>query len=292
MSDAQSRRDVQNSPREVRMGNERTQATCALAVIAALAAAAPAVSHADGASDDWKFNATIYAWLPTIGGDITLPTGGGGSIKASPGDILSALNFAAMGVVSAEKGRWGVATDVVYMNVSSTDKSTRNFSIPGYELPLDVKAKLDLGIKSWVWTTIGSYRVNDATDRPLDVFAGVRLLNMDQTLKWHIDGTIVGLPLPGRDGRSSVSDNNWNGVVGVKGQLRLGDDGRWFIPYYVDVGTGDADVTWQGILGAGYSFDWGDLVAVWRYLDYNMPSKDALSDLYISGAAVGVTFHF
>ena len=274
------------------MSNERTHSACALAVIGALATAVPVASHAEGASDDWKYNATIYVWLPTLGGDVSLPTGGGGSIKANPSDILSALNFAAMGMFSAEKGRWGVGTDVIYMDLSSTDKSTRNFTIPGHDLPLDVTAKLNLGIKSWVWTTIGSYRVSEDRDRPVDVFAGVRLLNMDQTLKWHVDGTIGGLPLPGRDGRASVSDNNWNGIVGVKGQVRLGDGGRWFIPYYVDVGTGDADVTWQGILGAGYSFDWGDLVAVWRYLDYNMPSKDALSDLYISGAAVGVTFHF
>jgi hypothetical protein len=31
---------------------------------------------------------------------------------------------------------------------------------------------------------------------------------------------------------------------------------------------------------------------VWRYLDYNMPSGDAVEDLNFSGAAIGVTFHF
>jgi hypothetical protein len=265
---------------------------CTLALAATMAAMMPATSHAQGASDDWKFNATIYAWLPTLGGSSTLPTGAGGSIKVDPSNILSALNFAAMGMVSAERDRWMVGTDVIYMDLSSTDKKTRQFTLPGHELPADVTAKMTLGLTSWIWELVGGYQIATEPDRPVYLLAGVRMLNLEETLKWHIDGTIAGLPLPGRDGRGSVSDTNWNGIVGVKGQLRFGDDARWFIPYYVDVGTGDADVTWQALGGIGYTFDWGDLVAVWRYLDYNMPSSDAVSDLYVSGAAVGVTFHF
>ena len=60
----------------------------------------------------------------------------------------------------------------------------------------------------------------------------------------------------------------------------------------LDVGTGDSDLTWQAMLGAGYAFDWGDLVAVWRYLDYDMPSGDLVENLDANGPAIGVTFKF
>jgi hypothetical protein len=64
------------------------------------------------------------------------------------------------------------------------------------------------------------------------------------------------------------------------------------MPYYVDVGTGDSDVTWQAMLGVGYAFGWGDVVGVWRYLDYDMSSGHTVSKLTTSGAAIGVKFHF
>ena len=80
--------------------------------------------------------------------------------------------------------------------------------------------------------------------------------------------------------------------MGVKGRFDLGQQGAWFVPYYADIGTGDSDLTWQAMLGLGYSFGWGDLIGAWRYLDYDMPSGDGLRDLYSSGAAIGVTFRF
>jgi hypothetical protein len=81
-------------------------------------------------------------------------------------------------------------------------------------------------------------------------------------------------------------------MVGLKGRVNFGQDRKWFVPYYADVGTGDSDVTWQAFGGLGYAFDWGDLVAVWRYLDYNMPSSYDLKELTLNGAALGATFRF
>jgi hypothetical protein len=46
------------------------------------------------------------------------------------------------------------------------------------------------------------------------------------------------------------------------------------------------------MLGVGYAFDWGDVVTVWRYLDYNVSSGHTVESLDMSGAAIGVTFRF
>ena len=46
--------------------------------------------------------------------------------------------------------------------------------------------------------------------------------------------------------------DQWDGIVGAKGAFALGDKHKWVVPYYVDIGTGDSDVTWQAELGVGY----------------------------------------
>lgn len=262
---------------------------CALASVAVLAATAPATSRAE-TPDEWHYAATVYAWLPDMGGSTAFPAGTGGtSVEVTASDILNALNFAFMGAFQAQKGRWGLATDVNYLDLSASDKRTRNLTVGSVDLPVGVTAKADLGITGWLWTTEGTYRVVDRSDYTMDLVAGVRLLNLAEDLKWSLTGDIGVID---QKGKSHVSDNFWDGVVGVKGRATLGAEKKWFVPYYIDVGTGDSDLTWLGMIGAGYSFDWGDVLAVWRYVDYEMPSKDPIQDLYFNGPAFGVTFHF
>ncbi len=64
------------------------------------------------------------------------------------------------------------------------------------------------------------------------------------------------------------------------------------MPYYLDVGTGDSDFTWQGIVGMGYAFHWGEVAAAWRYLYYDLPSGKAINDMSFSGPEIGVTFRW
>jgi hypothetical protein len=261
-------------------------------VVAALACLAPSLSRAE-TPDEWHYGATIYAWLPDIGGSTKFPANGGGSsVEVSASDILNALNFAFMGAFNAQKGRWGIFTDVNYLDLSSSAKRSRDLTVDGVDLGVGVTAKADLGIKGWAWTTVGSYRVMDKPDYAMDLFAGARLLNLSEDLKWSLTGDLGDPPIIDRSGKSDVSDNIWDGVIGVKGRATFGEEKKWFVPYYIDVGTGDSDLTWLGMLGAGYSFEWGEVVGVWRYLDYEMPSKNAIQDLYFNGPAIGVTFHF
>jgi hypothetical protein len=197
-----------------------------------------------------------------------------------------------MGAMNARKGQWGVGTDVIYLDLSGSKKQTRQFEIDGQPLPVGVTAKADLGVSGWLWTTAGFYRAVDKKNYSLDLLAGARMLDLSTTLKWKLSGDLGDPPVIAQQGRSEASGTLWDGIVGLRGRASFGEDDRWFIPYYVDVGTGDSDLTWQGIIGAGYAFDWGDVQAVWRYLDYDMPSNDAIESSNFNGAAIGVTFHF
>jgi hypothetical protein len=100
------------------------------------------------------------------------------------------------------------------------------------------------------------------------------------------------LPLPGRTARGEVENTWWDAIVGIKGRFDVGQENAWFVPYYGDIGTGDSDFTWQAMLGVGYVFGSFDVLAVWRYLGYDMPQDDHLRRMYSSGAAIGATFRF
>ena len=75
-------------------------------------------------------------------------------------------------------------------------------------------------------------------------------------------------------------------------EIRFLNDSSWVVPYYVDVGTGESKFTWQANAGVGYCFDWGALVASWRYLSYDFKSGGHIDSLSFSGPLIGVAFKF
>ncbi len=273
------------------MQQQRIRVT-ALAAMIALASVAPAETRAEGAADDWKFSTTIYAWLPAMGGELTVPMEGDASASLDPSDILDALNFTFMGMAEAQKGRWGAATDVIYLDLGATKNKFRDLTLGDHDLPATASAKADIGLSGWVWTLGGTYQLVEEPAHPLVFLAGARMLQLSSDLTLKFEGDITGLPVTERTVKGDVSQTNWDAIVGLKGRFAFGGEQRWFVPYYLDVGTGDSDLTWQGMAGVGYAFEWGELVAVWRYLDYNFASGDAAKELWVNGAAFGATFRF
>jgi len=106
----------------------------------------------------------------------------------------------------------------------------------------------------------------------------------------HIDASL-GFETPGTGGSAGQGVDLWDGVVGFRGSARLGA-GNWFVPYYLDAGAGTSKFTWQGLLGIGYSFRWGDLLLVYRYLTFEQGDDKPVQRLEFAGPALGATFHF
>ena len=248
----------------------------------------PAGATAQSA-DEWHYDAIIYVYLPTVGGTTTFPqTGGSDSATVDADKILKNLKFAFMGTLDASKGRWGIATDLMYLNVGDNKSQTRDFSIGGIQIPADASANAHFDLKGWVWTTAATYEVVSAPQARLHLLAGARLLSVRENFNWQLSGNVGPVPLPGRQGSSEAKVDNWDAIVGVRGRLMFGSNGEWFVPYYVDVGTGNSDLTWQAIGGLGYAFKWGDIIAAWRYLDYNMKSGKDIQSVNFNGPAIGV----
>ena len=260
--------------------------------LGALAAAAP-TAYAQGGPDAWQFRASIYGYFPTVSSSSRFPTGGSGpTIDVDASDILDALKFTFMGSFEAQKGKWGVFTDLIYLDLGNTKRESRDFSLGGAGVPAGVTANLSMDLKSWVWTVAGLYSLSDTPHNTTNLVFGARMVDLKETLDWGLNGNIGSINLPGRGGRAELSQTNWDAIVGLKGVATLGADRRWVAPYYVDIGTGQSKLTWQALAGVGYSFDWATVTAAWRYLAYDFDSSKNLKDITFSGPFVGLTFRW
>jgi len=268
-------------------------AVLALAAAASVPNVAVAQSTQAWDSGKWQYSAVIYGYLPTIGGTMAFSTASGSpSINVDASTLLQDLKFTFMGTFDAHNGRWGFFTDVLYLDIGGSQAKTRDFSLGNVGLPASVNADLDLNLKGVIWTLAGEYRLVADRAWTVDALAGARYFGVKPTLSWGFNGDLSGLPLPGRSGRKEISTGQWDGIVGLKGAYRFGEDREWYVPFYADVGTGESQLTWQIAAGIGYSFKWGDLLAMWRYLDYNFKSDSPIKDLNMNGPMFGVAFHW
>ena len=252
----------------------------------------PSCVVAQEISDEWQFAATLYGWLPDIGGHTKTALGDGRTIDVDVSTILDHLKMTGQGSFEIQKGHWGAFTDIVYLDVGDSKSQTRSIEIGGQPLPGSVESAADFDLKSTIWTLAGSYRSLASPAATLDWHAGARLASFKQELSWEFTGTFGPLAPPPRTGSRNTSVDQWDAIVGIKGRFAFGADHNWVMPFYLDVGAGDSDLTWQAMLGLGYAFGWGDLGVAWRYLDYDLKSNGPIQDLNFNGPAAGVTFRW
>ena len=244
-------------------------------------------------TESWQFGVSIYGWLPDLAGETAFTQPGGSSeFGIDIENILDSLEFALMGTFDMRKGRWGILTDAIYMDAGNSQTGTREATIGRIELPVNASANVDLDIKSLVWTLTGYYRALDQPGMTLDVVAGARYLDVEQKVNWIVTGNVGSIAVPDRTGAAEASLTNWDALIGLRGRFAFGAQNAWFVPYYLDVGAGDSDFTWQGIAGLGYAFHWGEIAAVWRYLYYDLSSDKPIKDMNFSGPAIGFTFRW
>lgn len=252
--------------------------------------------------EGWIFSLTPYLWLPTISGDLNFepPPGGGGGepgvgVEVGPTDWLELLNGAALLSGTARNGRFSINGDAVYLSLKS--ENDRILSVGGGDrLPAELTLDLDTETEfdGAIFTVAVGYAVSESERAPMEIIAGVRYVALDVTAKWSGSAALGGangsveLPAVGSRGRDvDLTD----AIIGVRGEYKFGD-GRWSAPYYLDVGAGSSDFTWQGLLGVARLFSWGDVRLMYRHLDYDEGSDEFLRNLTLSGPALGAQFRF
>ncbi len=211
-------------------------------------------------SEEWKFAAELYFWGASIGGE----TATGSDIDTDLDDILDSLEFAFMGSAGVRKGKWSLFADVIYLNVEDSGSIA-----PGVDASVE--------LTNWVVTPFAAYTVMDTQKGSLSLLGGARYLYLKADLG-------IG-PYRGDD-----SGSIWDGIIGVRGDLNLSEN--WFLFGYLDIGTGESDMTWQGLGGLGHRFKWFDLVAAYRYLSWDFDDDTLIGDLEIHGPALGIKMPF
>ncbi len=167
-----------------------------------------------------------------------------------------------MGAFGARKGKWSLLADVIYLDVKADE------TVSGIPASLDMR--------SLILTPAVGYTQVEAERGNLDLCVGARFLYLDTDLSLG----------PFREDKSG---DGWDGIVGIRGKLNLSD--KWYLPYGLDIGTGNADITWQGNLGIGYRFKWFDVNAGYRYMARDF-GGDVIEALDISGPYASIKFFF
>ena len=257
------------------------------AITALLAITASQSAWAQAVPDDgWAWRATIYGWFPSIKSS-TQTFDSGIETEVNPGNYLSNLKFAFMGALEGRSGPWSVVGDVVYLNQGDLKTAVKSITGPAGIVTIPVQANLNTKLEAGVGSFAVGRSIASSAASPMDAIIGTRYTRVKSRVEWEFSGPAGDLP---QRGDAEVTKDLWDGVVGLRGRAALG--GPWFVPYHLDCGAGSSRFTWQAIGGIGYRTTWGDIALVYRHLEYDFHSDRPMSDLRISGPALGATFQF
>jgi hypothetical protein len=249
-------------------------------------------ADADPFDGRWHFTLTPYLWLPNVNANLSydFPRPQTDQIKSEvgPNDYVENLKFGLSLVGEVRKGPWSAFSDIIYLDFGNEETRVRDITGPEGRDLVDLGVRAETELSATLWSLAGAYRVVQRPEGHLDVFVGFRHLGLDTDLEWTFvrDSTLPGFDRI-RAGKATKDIDHWDAILGVKGQMRLGET-SWYMPYYLDLGTGDSELAWQAMLGVGYRFDWGSVNLSIRSLSYEFDEADA--DLRFTGPAVGVSF--
>ncbi|MEQ8374355.1 hypothetical protein ACVDG9_02485 [Roseibium sp. RP-7] len=234
-------------------------------------AAEPTVTPTQIVEDRWNFSVTPYFWMAGLGGE----TASGDDISMPFNQVIKNLSFAVMTSIAAEKGRFGVYSDLIYMNLEGSKTTTAKIVRRTFD------AKLDATIQGFITTNALGYKIVDTPGTAIAGFGGFRYLWLNTDLDFSLGNFNASA-----SGQGQVID----AVVGLRGETKFAD--RWSVGYYGDIGTGQSDVTWQLFGAIGYEIKNVDLFAGYRYIGWRFDDVAGLDALDVHGPVLGARFKF
>jgi opacity protein-like surface antigen len=231
---------------------------------------------APAAKSPWSFRATSYLWFAGINGDVGVGGLGPVDVDVSFGDIFGNLDWTPppiMLVGEVRYDRFGFITDFIYLGLDGEGAT----AVP---VPITAEAELD----TIVWTFAGAYRAIENDTFSLDLRAGGRL--------WNLQSEVT-LAAPGATLQASGSKTWVDPIIGIAGQVNLGDG--FALRAVGDVGGfgAAADIDWQ-VVGA-LQYQLNDSIALeagYRYLAVDYQDGGFIFDAALSGPIMGASFRF
>ena len=249
---------------------------------------------------DGRMHVTLapYLWLPTLRTNVkytvpTLPTGAGGgalatNVQVGPSDYLTNLNSAGMFSFNVRKGDAELIGDYIFTNLSANSNFTTTVSGPAGRVRIPVNFVTNSRIASSIWEIAAGLSIAHGHNADANVFVGWRQFPITTNLSYTATvGSRVTLSTSGSVKLTPLANDV---IFGFNGKVFAGD--HWFAPYYIDMGVGATQQTWEGYGGLGYAFNHGQtFVAAIRSLNYyGFSSSSPVQKLNMWGPLLGYTF--
>jgi hypothetical protein len=261
-----------------------------MCLLASGTAASEDVNMYDG---QWRAGITPYLWLPSLHGDLNIPLPGGGStsaqVQVNPSSYLSDLQFGFMAAGQVRKGDFAFIYDLIFADLSGHNSRVRTLHGPNGNIQLPIDVGVGSKVDSSIVTLGGSYTLAHSDQGNIDVFAAAAIADLRASANWSLAGPIGIFPQSGSVGQTTTFTQ---GVFGVQGGLRISDDGKWYMPYEVDGRVGSNSSGWNGTIGVGYRFNWGDVILGFRNLYLRTNDDKVLKNVRLIGPALGASFRW
>jgi hypothetical protein len=189
-------------------------------------------------------------------------------------------------------------TDLVHMDIGADSSRLRSVDVrglPSNPLSTSTNSNADTNLKALIITMAGGYTAASGNWGHMDMVGGFRYFGAELRTDYALSADITG---PGghgvalaRNGRLSGSQDIWNGIIGIRGRLRLGEGG-FFLPYYLDLGTGDSSLTSLMFGGIGYQTGSVGVQLGYRYLSFDQKGSSLVQDLSMQGAYLALNYSF
>jgi hypothetical protein len=265
------------------------------ALILAFGASASRGAHAEDVNmwdGQWHADVEVNGWIPWLYTTAQLPPiagGGNPTIETQPSDYLKYVKATIQFDGSVRKGDWSLWTDLVYLNLQTSPTHVRVITLPDGEPIGSLTRSLDGDVRAAIWTLAPTYTVMNNDVGTLDVLVGLRYSDFKLSLSYQFTAPALPAPIGGGFWPTTSSTD---GIVGLKGSLRLSHDGKWFMPYEADIGDGNKNWQYNLNLGAGYHFHWGDVTLGVRNLTYQTTDRPIIEKVRMTGPVIGAAFRW
>jgi hypothetical protein len=269
------------------------QPTAALALAIGAVLATPSANAAEAQPGDGYdgYMFALYGWLPGISADLRYQLPSGTADTKSKGSIFDYLSGALMMQATGHYGEWGWYGDFDWVDFSGEKGRFRQ--IGGANIGGNVTLDTKWSFSGGMFTFAGSYNLYHSNEGFGDLLFGMRYLWTSSDLSWDFGANGNGGLNIANSGKVSRSENLWDAIVGLRGRWRFGDQGRWFVPYYIDGGFGNSNWTSEVGFGIGYAWDWGDVDLSYRDTRYHQSSDtDLIRRVGLSGPAIKFAWYF
>lgn len=221
------------------------------------------------AEEEWQINWTPYLWAASISASMDFGKGPIGT-DLDFGEILDKLEGTYMHYLEFRKGRWGIANEIIYLNIADSKKD-----------PIAEIAEADADLKQLQFDLVATYHTGK--DENTMLYGGLRYISAEVGVVTTSDLPPLNLELD--------ADKNWtNLLVGVRQAFPISD--KWSLAVKGDIATDfDDEQSYALTLGANYYMTkLLDLKFGYRYMQVEYEDSDIKIEETIDGAFVGLTF--